>query len=87
MVSWVGSYECAFGLAEPVLRTDLMEQVPQIAFLCHDHPDKLGGLVTGHLVPMVVKFLTDANDLVSFAGRSVPASFLPSFLPCNIGVG
>ncbi|KAB7507718.1 Serine/threonine-protein phosphatase 4 regulatory subunit 1 [Armadillidium nasatum] len=49
---------------QPVLRTDLMEQVPQIAFLCHDNPEKLGGMVSGTLVPMVVNYLTDPSDLV-----------------------
>ncbi|RXG55195.1 Serine/threonine-protein phosphatase 4 regulatory subunit 1 [Armadillidium vulgare] len=41
-----------------------MEQVPQIAFLCHDNPEKLGGMVSGTLVPMVVNYLTDPSDLV-----------------------
>lgn len=41
-----------------------MEQVPQIAVLCHEYPDNLGGVVANNLVPMVVKYLTDPNNQV-----------------------
>ncbi|XP_068209835.1 serine/threonine-protein phosphatase 4 regulatory subunit 1-like [Palaemon carinicauda] len=49
---------------EPAVRTELMEQVPQIAVLCHEFPEHLGGVVANHLVPMVVKYLTDPNNQV-----------------------
>ncbi|CAL4058679.1 unnamed protein product, partial [Meganyctiphanes norvegica] len=41
-----------------------MEQVPQIAVLCHEYPEHLGGVVANNLVPMVVKYLTDPNNQV-----------------------
>jgi len=49
---------------EPAVRTELMEQVPQIAVLCHEYPEHLGGVVANNLVPMVVKYLTDPNNQV-----------------------
>ncbi|KAK3864067.1 hypothetical protein Pcinc_030211, partial [Petrolisthes cinctipes] len=49
---------------EAAVRTELMEQVPQIAVLCHEFPDNLGGVVANHLVPMVVRYLTDTNNQV-----------------------
>nr|XP_045626259.1 serine/threonine-protein phosphatase 4 regulatory subunit 1-like isoform X2 [Procambarus clarkii] len=49
---------------EAAVRTELMEQVPQIAVLCHEYPDNLGGVVANNLVPMVVKYLTDPNNQV-----------------------
>ena len=50
---------------EAAVRTELMEQVPQIAVLCHEYPTSLGGVVAGNLVPMVVRYLTDPNNQVS----------------------
>ncbi|XP_076055930.1 serine/threonine-protein phosphatase 4 regulatory subunit 1-like isoform X3 [Oratosquilla oratoria] len=47
---------------EPSVRTELMEQVPQIAVLCHEYPDRLGNVIPNTLMPMVVKHLTDPND-------------------------
>lgn len=49
---------------EAAVRTELMEQVPQIAVLCHEYPASLGGVVAGNLVPMVVRYLTDPNNQV-----------------------
>ncbi|XP_047472339.1 serine/threonine-protein phosphatase 4 regulatory subunit 1-like isoform X3 [Penaeus chinensis] len=51
-------------LEEAAVRTELMEQVPQIAVLCHEYPEHLGGVVANNLVPMVVKYLTDPNNQV-----------------------
>lgn len=53
---------------EAAVRTELMEQVPQIAVLCHEYSASLGGVVAGHLVPMVVRYLTDPNNQVSTGG-------------------
>ncbi|XP_071517128.1 serine/threonine-protein phosphatase 4 regulatory subunit 1-like isoform X2 [Panulirus ornatus] len=49
---------------EAAVRMELMEQVPQIAVLCHEYPDILGGVVVNNLVPMVVKYLTDSDSQV-----------------------
>lgn len=41
-----------------------MEQVPHIAMLCHEFQDQIGFIVPSHLLPMVVKFLTDVTNQV-----------------------
>ena len=41
-----------------------MEQVPHIAMLCHEFKAEIGYVVPSHLLPMVVKFLTDATNQV-----------------------
>jgi len=65
---------------EPSVRAELMEQVPHIAMFCQEQesltpskprdeapfslPFSLGGIVPTHLLPLVVKFLTDTNSQV-----------------------
>merc|ERR1712012_627653 len=46
---------------EPMVRAELMEQVPHIAMYCHEEelPDNMIQVVPIHLLPLVVKFLTD----------------------------
>ena len=41
-----------------------MEQVPHIAMYCQELKGKLAHVVPQHLLPMVVKFLTDFNNQV-----------------------
>merc|ERR1712172_277884 len=49
---------------EPSVRAELMEQVPHIAMYCHQYPEYLHQAVPSHLLPLVVKFLTDTNNQV-----------------------
>lgn len=49
---------------EAVVRAELMEQVPHIAMYCQEVPDHLIQVVPLHLLPLVVKFLTDKNNQV-----------------------
>jgi len=49
---------------EPSVRAELMEQVPHIAMYCQELPEKLSHVVPNHLLPLVVKFLTDTNNQV-----------------------
>ncbi|XP_046390430.1 serine/threonine-protein phosphatase 4 regulatory subunit 1-like isoform X2 [Ischnura elegans] len=46
------------------LRTDMMVQVPQIAYLCYEVAGQLAGVVEGHLLPLVIKTLTDIEESV-----------------------
>jgi hypothetical protein len=41
-----------------------MEQVPHIAMYCQEVPEHLHHVVPAHLLPLVVKFLTDTNNQV-----------------------
>ena len=49
---------------EPSVRSELMEQVPHIAMYCQEYKSQLEHVVPDHLLPMVVKFLTDTNNQV-----------------------
>ena len=51
---------------EPSVRAELMEQVPHIAMFCQEQEAQtsLTGVVPTHLLPLVVKFLTDTNSQV-----------------------
>jgi len=49
---------------EPSVRAELMEQVPHIAMYCQELPDSMHQIVPSHLLPLVVKFLTDTNNQV-----------------------
>ena len=51
---------------EPSVRAELMEQVPHIAMFCQEQESQtsLIGVVPTHLLPLVVKFLTDTNSQV-----------------------
>ena len=53
-----------FFLTEPGVRSELMEQVPHIAMYCQEFKAQLEHVVPNHLLPMVVKFLTDSNNQV-----------------------
>jgi hypothetical protein len=44
-----------------------MEQVPHIAMYCQEVPELLHHVVPAHLLPLVVKFLTDSNNQASGA--------------------
>nr|CAD7256167.1 unnamed protein product [Timema shepardi] len=49
---------------EPVVRCELMEQLPNIAMLCHEDKDRLHHLVADKLLPLVLKFLGDTDNQV-----------------------
>ncbi len=51
-------------ISEPSVRAELMEQVPHIAMFCQEFKLQLSSVVPDHLLPMVVKFLTDTNNQV-----------------------
>lgn len=51
---------------EPSVRAELMEQVPHVAMYCHEEKDEHQWmhLVPSFLLPLVVRYLTDANNQV-----------------------
>jgi len=54
------------GDTEPSVRAELMEQVPHIAMFCQEQEAAsiFSGTVPVHLLPLVVRFLTDSNNQV-----------------------
>lgn len=55
-------------VVEPSVRAELMEQVPHVAMYCHEEKDEHQWmhLVPSFLLPLVVRYLTDANNQVRF---------------------
>ena len=55
------------GDTEPSVRAELMEQVPHIAMFCQEQEAAsiFSGTVPVHLLPLVVRFLTDSNNQAS----------------------
>lgn len=49
---------------EPSVRAELMEQIPHIAMFCQEFKSQLSHVVPLHLLPMVVKFLTNSTNQV-----------------------
>ena len=53
------------GFAEPSVRSELMEQVPHIAVYCQENKTLFSDTMPTYILPMVVRFLNDANNQVS----------------------
>ena len=61
------------GDSEPSVRAELMEQVPHIAMFCQEQEipaqsSCLAATVPVHLLPLVVRYLTDTNSQVGQSG-------------------
>ncbi|KAL3859973.1 hypothetical protein ACJMK2_010151 [Sinanodonta woodiana] len=50
--------------SDPIVRSELMEQVPHIAVYCQEHHDIFQNAVPMYVLPMVVRFLNDSNNQV-----------------------
>jgi len=56
--------DCIFILSDPIVRSELMEQIPHIAVYCHDNEDIFPNAISTYILPMVVRYLDDANNQV-----------------------
>ena len=52
-------------ISDPIVRSELMEQIPHIAVYCHDNIDIFQNAIPMYILPMVVRYLDDANNQVS----------------------
>ncbi|XP_045192061.2 serine/threonine-protein phosphatase 4 regulatory subunit 1-like isoform X1 [Mercenaria mercenaria] len=50
--------------SDPIVRSELMEQIPHIAIYCHDNADIFHNAIPMYILPMVVRYLDDANNQV-----------------------
>ncbi|XP_060601846.1 LOW QUALITY PROTEIN: serine/threonine-protein phosphatase 4 regulatory subunit 1-like [Ruditapes philippinarum] len=50
--------------SDPIVRSELMEQIPHIAVYCHDNIDIFQNAIPMYILPMVVRYLDDANNQV-----------------------
>ncbi|XP_038070184.1 serine/threonine-protein phosphatase 4 regulatory subunit 1-like isoform X2 [Patiria miniata] len=49
---------------EPMVRAELMEQIPHIAMLCQENRSFFPNTVQDYILPLVVRYLTDSNNQV-----------------------
>jgi serine/threonine-protein phosphatase 4 regulatory subunit 1 len=49
---------------EPIVRADLMEQVPQIALFCQENQSFITNAFSKHLLPILIRYLSDQNNVV-----------------------
>jgi len=52
-------------IADPIVRSELMEQVPHIAVYCHEDSNTFPNAVPLYVLPMVVRYLNDPHNQVS----------------------
>ena len=52
-------------IIDPIVRSELMEQVPHLAVYCQDNTDLYEDAVPKYILPMVVRYLNDPNNQVS----------------------
>ncbi|XP_053490738.1 serine/threonine-protein phosphatase 4 regulatory subunit 1 isoform X1 [Ictalurus furcatus] len=50
--------------SEPTVRAELMEQIPHIAIFCQDNRPSIPFAFSKYLLPIVVRYLADQNNLV-----------------------
>ncbi|KAG8430682.1 hypothetical protein GDO86_020166, partial [Hymenochirus boettgeri] len=71
--------------AEPTLRTELMEQIPQIAIFLQESRPHFPRAFSEYLLPILVRYLTDPNNkiickMIPMLGRqAVEQALLPRF--------
>ncbi|XP_045152842.1 serine/threonine-protein phosphatase 4 regulatory subunit 1-like [Echinops telfairi] len=57
--------------AEPTVRTELMEQIAPIATFLQEHRADFLALLSEYLIPVVMRYLTDANNQVRKSSQEV----------------
>lgn len=79
-----------YGFAEPSVRSELMEQVPHIAVYCQENKVLFGDAMPAYILPMVVRYLNDANNQVSPTPKPLAATLTmistaetPAILSCD----
>lgn len=52
---------------DPIVRSELMEQIPHLAMYCQENKDLFPNSVSMYILPMVVRYLNDPTNQVSTA--------------------
>uniref|UniRef100_A0AAR2IKB7 Phosphatase 2A Regulatory Subunit A helical domain-containing protein n=1 Tax=Pygocentrus nattereri TaxID=42514 RepID=A0AAR2IKB7_PYGNA len=69
--------------AEPTVRAELMEQVPNIAMFLHENRPNFPAAFSRYLVPIVVRYLTDPNNQVRKTSQAALLVLLEQGLICK----
>jgi len=54
-----------FLFADALVRLDLVEQIPNVAIICHEAPHLFGHVVRNYLLDIVMKYLNDQDNQAS----------------------
>uniref|UniRef100_A0A8C6MDN6 WW-binding domain-containing protein n=1 Tax=Nothobranchius furzeri TaxID=105023 RepID=A0A8C6MDN6_NOTFU len=69
--------------ADPTVRAELMEQVPNIAMFLHESRPNFPAAFSRYLVPIVVRYLTDPNNQVRKTSQAALLVLLEQGLICK----
>jgi len=54
-----------FLFADALVRSDLVEQIPNVAIICHEAPHLFGHVIRNYLLDIVMKYLNDQDNQAS----------------------
>ena len=69
-------FDVCFSLTEHSVRTEVMDQMPQIALFCHEESPRLDFVVPQHILPHIVRALTDHFTQVGCIKMYMPFFFI-----------
>ncbi|XP_011639944.1 serine/threonine-protein phosphatase 4 regulatory subunit 1-like isoform X2 [Pogonomyrmex barbatus] len=55
---------------DALVRSDLMEQIPNVAIICHEAPHLFGDVLRNHLLGIIMKYLSDLDNQVRQMAQS-----------------
>ncbi|XP_011880997.1 PREDICTED: serine/threonine-protein phosphatase 4 regulatory subunit 1-like isoform X1 [Vollenhovia emeryi] len=56
--------------SDALVRSDLVEQIPNVAIICHEAPHLFGDVLRNHLLDIVMKYLSDIDNQVRQMAQS-----------------
>jgi len=54
-----------FLFADALVRSDLVEQIPNVAIICHEAPHLFGNVLRDYLLSIIMTYLNDSDNQVS----------------------
>lgn len=54
-----------FLFTDALVRSDLVEQIPNVAIICHEAPHLFGDVLRNHLLGIVMRYLSDLDNQAS----------------------
>ncbi|XP_056002865.1 serine/threonine-protein phosphatase 4 regulatory subunit 1-like isoform X4 [Ostrea edulis] len=69
--------------SDPIVRSELMEQVPHLAVYCQDNLDLYEKSISSYLLPMVVRYLNDQNNQVRKTSQAALLVLMEQELICK----
>ncbi|XP_022341101.2 serine/threonine-protein phosphatase 4 regulatory subunit 1-like isoform X1 [Crassostrea virginica] len=69
--------------SDPIVRSELMEQVPHLAVYCQDNLELYDKAISSYLLPMVVRYLNDQNNQVRKTSQAALLVLMEQELICK----